>query len=97
VSDAKLRAWVQNWIELGPILEAIRRRELEAMTDECGKTNRDPGEIEVTCGLGKPTLDFVKRMQDLGVSRLIMPPPAFDKDGLRAGLEKIGNELISKC
>jgi hypothetical protein len=33
VSDAKLRAWVQNWIELGPILEAIRRRELEAMTD----------------------------------------------------------------
>jgi hypothetical protein len=24
---------VQNWIELGPILEAIRRRELEAMTD----------------------------------------------------------------
>jgi len=34
VSDAKLRAWVQNWIELGPILEAIRRRELEAMTDD---------------------------------------------------------------
>lgn len=33
MSDAKLRAWVQNWIELGPILEAIRRRELEAMTD----------------------------------------------------------------
>lgn len=33
MSDAKLRAWVQNWIELGPILEAIKRRELEAMTD----------------------------------------------------------------
>jgi len=33
VSDDKLRAWVQNWIELGPILDAIRRRELEAMTD----------------------------------------------------------------
>ena len=31
--DAKLRAWVQNWIELGPKLEAIKRRELEAMTD----------------------------------------------------------------
>ncbi len=33
MSDARLRAWVQNWIELGPILEAIKRRELEAMTD----------------------------------------------------------------
>lgn len=33
MSDAQLRAWVQNWIELGPMLEAIRRRELEAMTE----------------------------------------------------------------
>ena len=33
MSDEKLRAWVQNWIELGPILEAIKCRELEAMTD----------------------------------------------------------------
>lgn len=33
MSDDRLRAWVQNWIELGPILEAIKRRELEAMTD----------------------------------------------------------------
>ena len=34
MSDAQLRAWVKNWIELGPILEGIRRRELESMTDE---------------------------------------------------------------
>ncbi len=33
MSDARTRAWVQNWIELGPILEDIKRRELEAMTD----------------------------------------------------------------
>lgn len=33
MSDDQLRAWVQNWIELGPILDAIRRQELEAMTD----------------------------------------------------------------
>ena len=69
---------------------------LEAMTDECGKTGRDPAEIEVTCGLGQPTLDFVKRMEDLGVSRLITGPPGFDRDGLRAGLDKLGNELIAK-
>jgi len=34
MSDDPLRAWVQNWQELGPILEGIKRRELEAMTDE---------------------------------------------------------------
>ena len=33
MSDAQTRAWVQNWIELGPVLEAIKHRELEAMTD----------------------------------------------------------------
>lgn len=33
MSDKQLRAWVRNWVELGPILEGIRRRELEAMTD----------------------------------------------------------------
>ena len=70
---------------------------LDAMSDECGKTDRDPNEIEVTCGLAEPSLDFVKRMEDLGVSRLIMPPPAFDKEGVRKGLEKVGNELISRA
>lgn len=29
-----MRAWVQNWIELGAKLEAIKRRELEVMTDQ---------------------------------------------------------------
>ncbi|MFY9316731.1 MAG: hypothetical protein WAO95_14395 [Burkholderiales bacterium] len=33
MSDAQLRAWVRNWQELGPLLSAIKRRELEAMTD----------------------------------------------------------------
>ena len=37
MSDEQLRAWVQNWTELGPILEAIRRRELEAMTEAQGR------------------------------------------------------------
>lgn len=32
-SDDQMRAWVQNWAQLGPKLEAIKRRELAAMTD----------------------------------------------------------------
>ncbi len=28
-----VRAWAENWARVGPQLDAIRRRELEAMTD----------------------------------------------------------------
>ena len=34
MSDALLREWVDRWVDTGKELEAIRRRELEAMTDE---------------------------------------------------------------
>ena len=34
MSDALLRMWVETWARAGPELEAIKRRELEAMTDE---------------------------------------------------------------
>ena len=34
MSDALLRSWVETWDRAGKELAAIRRRELEAMTDE---------------------------------------------------------------
>ena len=37
-----------------------------------------------------------KRLEDMGVSRFIVPPPGFTPDQVTAGLEKLGNELISK-
>ena len=33
MSDAQLRTWVRTWERAGADLEAIKRRELEAMTD----------------------------------------------------------------
>ena len=32
--DALLRRWVATWIKAGPKLEAIRRRELRALSDQ---------------------------------------------------------------
>ncbi|MGI8435321.1 MAG: hypothetical protein ACR2NX_00205 [Chthoniobacterales bacterium] len=32
----QMRAWVENWKRVGPELEAIKRRELRAMTEEEG-------------------------------------------------------------
>ena len=34
MSDALLREWVHRWADTGKGLEAIRRRELETLTDE---------------------------------------------------------------
>jgi len=62
---------------------------------EGGRIGRDPGEIEISTG-SIPTLDEVKRLEDMGVSRFTVGPPGFTPDALREGLEKLGNELISK-
>jgi probable F420-dependent oxidoreductase len=65
------------------------------LRDECGKVGRKPEEIELT-SMGGPgrDRDMVRRYEDLGISRLIVPPPAFDPDGLRRGLESFANDLI---
>ncbi|MBI3768127.1 MAG: LLM class F420-dependent oxidoreductase [Deltaproteobacteria bacterium] len=68
---------------------------LAIMRDECRKLGRDPATIEVTSGRATPDLDGVKRLRDLGVSRFMVPPPAFDPDGITQGLERLG-DLIAK-
>ncbi len=68
---------------------------LGIMRDECQKLGRDPKTIEVSAGRGVPDADSVKRLRDLGVSRYMVPPPAFDPEGLTEGLERLGG-LIQK-
>jgi len=65
------------------------------MRDAATKAGRDPKVIELSCG-GRAKADAVKPLQDLGISRLILPPPGFDKDALSRGLEKMGNELVAQ-
>jgi probable F420-dependent oxidoreductase len=74
---------------LGPLLDALR--------DECGKTGRNPEEIEITTGAHALDLDTLRRYEDFGVSRLVMAPPAFDAEGLKAALPKLAETLIHKA
>jgi len=64
--------------------------------EECSKRGRKFEEIELSCG-GSAQLDFAKKVQDLGVKRIAIAPPAFDPDGLTRGLEKLANEVLAKC
>ncbi|MFP8873223.1 MAG: LLM class F420-dependent oxidoreductase [Myxococcota bacterium] len=67
-----------------------------AMRDECGKIGRDPSEIEITVGALPKDVDTVRRYEELGVARMVMPPPAFDKEGIRSGLLGFAERVISK-
>jgi probable F420-dependent oxidoreductase len=68
---------------------------LGVMREECEKLGRDPAEIEITSGRATPTVESVQALAELGVARFMVPPPAFDADGITAGLEQLG-ELIAK-
>ena len=70
---------------------------LAELRAECARIGRNPAEVEITTGFPVTSADTVKRARDLGVSRLIVPPPGFDPDGLRRGLETFANEVIAKA
>lgn len=70
---------------------------LTIMREECAAIGRDPATIEVTTGSVSVDLDLVRRYQDLGVSRVMIGPPAFDPDGVRAGLHEFADKVIARA
>ena len=67
---------------------------IDAMSEECRRLGRDPASIELTTGAGNPDADTVKRYEDIGVSRLVLGPPAFDPEGIKRGLNEFADRLI---
>jgi probable F420-dependent oxidoreductase len=65
------------------------------MRDEAAKAGRDANAIELSC-IGRANVDAIRPLQEVGIARVILAPPGFDKDALSRGLEKLGNEVISK-
>ncbi len=72
---------------LAHILDVMRRAAEDA--------GRDPDAIEVTTG-GPLDADGIRRLADLGVHRVTIPPLAFDVDGLRAQLESFAEDVMAK-
>jgi probable F420-dependent oxidoreductase len=78
------------------VADPDRLRPLMAMVrQEAQKAGRKPEEIEFSC-MGRAKLEMLKPLADLGITRVAVPPPAYDRDGLTRGLEKIANEIIAK-
>jgi probable F420-dependent oxidoreductase len=69
--------------------------------DTAVEHGRDPDAIEISSGgngaLGSGALDEVKKLADMGVTRVIIPPLAFDPEGQREAFSRYADEVISRC
>ena len=68
---------------------------LEIMRKSAADAGRYGDAIEVTAG-GAMDVDTLKKYADLGVSRIVIPPLAFEVEGLRAALGTFQENVISK-
>ena len=59
------------------------------------EAGRDPDAIEITTG-GRPRLDDMKALADLGVSRFVVPPLTLDPAALPEAMERFAEEFIGK-
>ena len=65
--------------------------------EECERIGRDPAEVELICGGRVRTPEDLEPYAALGVSRLVVSPPAQDVDGLRRGLERFARDVIEQA
>jgi probable F420-dependent oxidoreductase len=62
--------------------------------EEAKKAGRNPDAIEFSA-MTAPKPDAVKAIQDIGVKRVVFAPPSSDPAKLKAGLERIANDLAN--
>jgi probable F420-dependent oxidoreductase len=78
--------------ELAELFDIVRSTAVEH--------GRDPDAIELTVGgtgaTGDDAIEELKKLADLGVSRVVMPPLAFDVDGQREAFARFGDEVIAR-
>lgn len=70
-------------------------RLLASMRTAAEEAGRDADAIEVTAG-GALDVDGVKRLEDLGVHRVVIPPMAYDVEGIRRQLGTFAEDVMAK-
>ena len=65
------------------------------MREAAVEAGRNPDAVELTAG-GGMSLDNVKALADIGVDRFIIPPLAFDREGLKTSLGRFAADIIAK-
>jgi probable F420-dependent oxidoreductase len=65
------------------------------MRDAAKEAGRNPDAIELT-SMAAAKVDAVKAAQDAGVTRVVFGPPSSNPAKLRAGLERLANDVLAK-
>ncbi|HEY5860876.1 MAG TPA: LLM class F420-dependent oxidoreductase [Actinomycetota bacterium] len=65
---------------------------VEVMRETAAAAGRNPDEIELTTGARD--LDGMKRLHDIGFTRFVAPPPAYDIAQLPAAFARLQEELV---
>jgi probable F420-dependent oxidoreductase len=73
--------------EIGGLLALLR--------EECDKLGRKFDGFDITAS-APPQLDAIKRLEDIGVTRVSTGLAASDRDGITRALEKIANDIIAR-
>jgi probable F420-dependent oxidoreductase len=66
------------------------------MYAEARRVGRDPKQIELTAATSLHDVDHIRRLQDLGISRVMIAPPGFDEVGVRRGLTEFAERVMAK-
>ena len=65
------------------------------LKEECAKVGRNFDGFDITSA-APPRLDLIKRLEDLGVTRVSLGLAASDRDGITRSLEKMANDIIAR-
>jgi probable F420-dependent oxidoreductase len=70
---------------------------LAILREECARVGRDAAKIEITiAGRLSDPADLVRRVEDLGVARIVTAPPGFDNEAVTRGLHELADRVIAK-
>jgi probable F420-dependent oxidoreductase len=76
--------------------EARIKELIEIVAQECARCGREQEDVEITVPLPGFDFDALRRYQDMGVSRCIIPPMGADVPAVLNGLEQFGEAIVSK-
>jgi probable F420-dependent oxidoreductase len=65
------------------------------LREECAKVGRTCDGFDITTSAA-PDLDLIKRLEDIGVTRVSTGLATAERDGITRALEKIANEIIAR-
>jgi probable F420-dependent oxidoreductase len=69
---------------------------LAVMRVEARGHGRNPDEIEVTTGLPSADLDAARRLAEMGISRIILRVQGSQPEEIRAGVERLAEQIVRR-